>query len=244
MPWSTFGEPGHRQPTPPNQSVLSQGVDGELAARRYEPARRRTQRGHHVPVQLDQEDQCAHGDFACPASGPARTRPQAHRSAPARRAARRNPRRSCSSNRAEDTCRLLGSARITSRSDGSRSCSTVRATCRSRRATRCRSTAEPTDLATINPTCGPAPSRSADRRTCTTTSGCAVRVPCFTVAPNSDDRLIRLRAGSTARKPVAEDQAESARRPLRRRLATIPRPARVRIRNRKPCTRARRRLFG
>lgn len=35
-----------------------------------------------------------------------------------------------------------------------------------------------------------------------------------------------------------------ARRPLRRRLATIARPARVRIRNRKPCTRARRRLFG
>jgi hypothetical protein len=40
------------------------------------------------------------------------------------------------------------------------------------------------------------------------------------------------------------DQAESARRPLRRRPATIARPARVRMRRRKPCTRARRRLFG
>jgi hypothetical protein len=40
------------------------------------------------------------------------------------------------------------------------------------------------------------------------------------------------------------DQAVSARRPLRRRPETIARPARVRIRNRKPCTRARRRLFG
>ena len=40
------------------------------------------------------------------------------------------------------------------------------------------------------------------------------------------------------------DQAESARRPLRRRPDTIARPARVRIRRRKPCTRARRRLFG
>jgi hypothetical protein len=40
------------------------------------------------------------------------------------------------------------------------------------------------------------------------------------------------------------DQADSARRPLRRRFETIPRPARVRIRRRKPCTRARRRLFG
>jgi hypothetical protein len=34
------------------------------------------------------------------------------------------------------------------------------------------------------------------------------------------------------------------RRPLRRRFDTMKRPARVRIRKRKPCTRARRRLFG
>ena len=40
------------------------------------------------------------------------------------------------------------------------------------------------------------------------------------------------------------DQADSARRPLRRRPETIARPARVRMRRRKPCTRARRRLFG
>jgi hypothetical protein len=39
-------------------------------------------------------------------------------------------------------------------------------------------------------------------------------------------------------------QAVSERRPLRRRPVTIARPARVRIRRRKPCTRARRRLFG
>lgn len=39
-------------------------------------------------------------------------------------------------------------------------------------------------------------------------------------------------------------QAVNACRPLRRRPETIARPARVRIRNRKPCTRARRRLFG
>lgn len=40
------------------------------------------------------------------------------------------------------------------------------------------------------------------------------------------------------------DQAVSARRPLRRRLDTIARPARVLIRSRNPCTRARLRLFG
>ncbi len=30
-------------------------------------------------------------------------------------------------------------------------------------------------------------------------SGCTIRIPCFTVAPNSSDRLMRLRAGSTAK---------------------------------------------
>ena len=39
-------------------------------------------------------------------------------------------------------------------------------------------------------------------------------------------------------------QAVSLRRPLPRRPATMARPARVRMRRRKPCTRARRRLFG
>lgn len=39
-------------------------------------------------------------------------------------------------------------------------------------------------------------------------------------------------------------QAESSSRPLRRRAARIARPARVRMRSRKPCVFARRRLFG
>jgi hypothetical protein len=78
----------------------------------------------------------------------------------------------------------------------------VRATWRSRRATRCRSTAEPTGLAMINPRRGPLPaSRPLARRTCTMTSGCTVRIPYFTVASNSVDRLMRLCAGSTAREP-------------------------------------------
>ena len=50
--------------------------------------------------------------------------------------------------------------------------------------------------------------------------------------------------GKHRRKTRRYDQALSARRPLRRRLETTDRPARVRIRKRKPCTRARRRLFG
>lgn len=44
--------------------------------------------------------------------------------------------------------------------------------------------------------------------------------------------------------PARTDQADRERRPLRRRPDTMARPARVRIRKRKPCTRARRRLFG
>jgi hypothetical protein len=42
----------------------------------------------------------------------------------------------------------------------------------------------------------------------------------------------------------AADQAESRARPLSRRALMIERPARVRIRARKPCLRARRRVFG
>lgn len=44
--------------------------------------------------------------------------------------------------------------------------------------------------------------------------------------------------------PAPETQAVSSRRPLRRRPAMMARPARVRMRNRKPWVRARRRLFG
>lgn len=93
---------------------------------------------------------------------------------------------------------------MTTRSEPCRSSRTDRATCRSRRDTRCRSTAEPTDLPTISPRWGAVePVRSPARRRWTTMSRCAARTPCFTVASNSVDRLMRLRAGSTAEKPDA-----------------------------------------
>src|SRR6201996_3553671 len=76
-----------------------------------------------------------------------------------------------------------------------------------------------------------------------TRSGCTARVPCLTVVSKSMDRVMRFRAESTALHQDS-NQAVSERRPLRRRFDTISRPARVRIRSRKPCTRARRRLFG
>jgi hypothetical protein len=54
----------------------------------------------------------------------------------------------------------------------------------------------------INPTRGPVPSPSLPRRPWTMISGCAARMPRFSVASNSVDRLMRLRAGSTAGKPA------------------------------------------
>ena len=202
MPWSTLGEPDRGQPTPPQQAVLGQRVDRILAARRNEATCRRPQRRDHVPVQLDQRNQTPHGRGTRGADNGTRPRGRAHRSRPGDSSARRRPRRSSCSNRADGAVRLPGNARMTIWSDPWRSPRTDRATCRSRRATRCRSTAEPTDLPTISPTRGArAASRSSACRRWTTRLGCAARSPCFTVASNSVDRLMRLRAESTAKKP-------------------------------------------
>jgi hypothetical protein len=59
-------------------------------------------------------------------------------------------------------------------------------------------------------------------------------------APGESDRRSLTRAIPATRLP----QTASCWRPLRRRAARTARPARVRIRSRKPCTFARRRLFG
>lgn len=197
MPGSALGEPDHSQPTPPQQAILGQRLDRILAARRNKTTCCRPQWRDHVPVQLDYGNHTAHGHRSRRLDDP-----RAHRSRPADSSARRKPRRSSCSNRADDAVRLPGNARITSWSESWSSPKTVRATCRSRRDTRWRSTAEPTDFATISPTRGAvAPSSSPARRRCTTTSGCAARIPCFTVASNSVDRLMRLRAESTAERP-------------------------------------------
>ena len=120
-----------------------------LATRRREPTRRQPQRRDGVPVQLDDEDH-----RACRR----RTRRPRHRDAPLLDCARRKAVRSSCSSLAEIAYRLPGSARITTRSAGSNSPITVRATWRSRRATRCRCTAVPTDFDTTRPILGPSPS--------------------------------------------------------------------------------------
>ena len=114
-------------------------------------------------------------------------------------------------------------------------CSTT--TPRNLRLTLFRTTAPPTDFATTKPTRVPA--WSATGRQCTTSVPRPARTPLRIVSAKSSDRRIRRAAGSTR-----NDQADSSSRPLRRRAARIARPARVRMRSRKPCVLARRRLFG
>lgn len=196
MPWSALHQPGCSQPAPPQQAVFGQRLDGVLTTGRDEPAGRRSQRRHHMPVQLDQEDQPA----CCHRAGPAESAGhRLHRPGPVAWRIRSNPVRSCCSSRGEIACRLLGSARITTWSTSSKSGNTARATCRNRRATRCRSTAEPTDFAMINPIF--ADGAGGPCRAWITTSGCTARRPCLTVASKSADRVMRLRAGSTALTP-------------------------------------------
>ena len=78
----------------------------------------------------------------------------------------------------------------------------------------------------------------------TTRLGRAARRPRRTVAEKSRESRIRFEAGSIGRSRTRPGQAESSSRPLRRRAARMARPARVRMRSRKPWVFARRRLFG
>ena len=114
---------------------------------------------------------------------------------------------------------------------------------RSRRFTRFRVTAGPTDLATTKPTfAGLLVALSTFGTTrCVTTRDPPDRRPRRTVCRKSSAAVRRLLEDSTSgRRP----QTARLLRPLRRRADRIARPARVRIRRRKPCTLCRRRLFG
>ena len=113
-------------------------------------------------------------------------------------------------------------------------------TCRSRRDVRCRITAFPTALETTKPNRGPMVTSSASEvvsYACTTTVCDPTRRPRLIVRRNCVGDVSLYEVGST-------DYAVSFARPFLRRAATIARPARVDIRVRKPCLRARRRLFG
>jgi hypothetical protein len=113
-------------------------------------------------------------------------------------------------------------------------------TARRRRRTRLRTTAPPTALVTMKPNRAWPPSR---RTTWMTVFGVPTLRPRRTAARKSAGRVTRFDLASTC-VSLSRYYADSSVRPLRRRAARIARPARVRMRSRKPWTLARRRLFG
>jgi hypothetical protein len=118
-----------------------------------------------------------------------------------------------------------------------RSTRTSRLTERKRRRTRLRVTALPTDFVTIKPKrLGSEPGRS---RTWSTAPDVPTLRPRRTAVRKSTGRVTRFALASTRKY-----YADSSVRPLRRRAPRMARPARVRMRRRKPCTLERRRLFG
>jgi hypothetical protein len=146
-----------------------------------------------------------------------------------------------------------GRARTTTAVPAGSAASRSRTRWRSRRRTLFRITAVPTDLATTKParagevcTGAADPSTRCAKLRCTTTEPRPLRRPLRMVAAKSSRRLSRCAAASIMHPWVSNLVAQAARRvrPLPRRAERIARPARVRMRSRKPWVFARRRLFG
>lgn len=165
MPRSAFQQTHRGEPPAPDRTELGESVDCVLATGGREPTGRWPQRRNRVAVELNHEDRC-------PRDG----RPCGHLDTPERNSMRWSAVLSSCSNRVDGACRLLGNARITTRSAGPRSSRMVRAACRSRRDTWCRWTALPTALDTTRPILGPDRPAPSDR-VCTTMFGCVARVP-------------------------------------------------------------------
>jgi hypothetical protein len=143
-----------------------------------------------------------------------------------------------------------GLARNTSRLPPGSDRRYARARCLSRRRTLLRTTAGPTARLTMNPT--RAGSSSGRTSRWPEISGLPARLPSRTAALNSARCRILAAAGSIGphhpgrlgTRSVRAGQTLTRPRPLRRLAASTARPARVRMRSRKPCVLARRRLFG
>ena len=246
--------PSQRQPTSAGCPVAPEGFDGVGAAGRGEAAVRAEQGAEVAAVALDRRDE---GPDDRPR--PARLFGAAHRGLRGRRAERRAE--SSSTARAElGAAPAPAPARTTTRVPAGRSSSRSRRRWRRRREVRCRTTELPTALLTTRPAragSGEALARSAGAgsglrrppagnptgptRACTVTSERDARRPPRRTSENSAAVCRRDALGSTT---AGQAQADSSLRPLRRRPARMARPARVRMRSRKPWVFARRRLFG
>lgn len=254
-----------RQNDADGSSALAQRVDRVVRAAWVEPAARRHERRDGPLVCPNENEQPARNR---PRPRPlVRPRPPVHRPAPGPREpgpgergrrARASAESSDDASSAEVASALGGRARTTSRVPAGKSATRSRTRCRSRRLTRLRTTADPTCRETAKPTSGcpaggfvaavgapvavgSATAAVAESARWTTRWDVPARRPSRMAIRKSLDSRMRCAALSTG---SAESQAESSVRPLRRRAERMLRPARVRIRRRKPCTLARRRLFG
>jgi hypothetical protein len=127
-----------------------------------------------------------------------------------------------------------GAARTTSRLPPGSNPKYPRARCRRRRRTVFLTTAEPTALLTIKPTragSGLPPGRTSRWPD---TSWRPALLPLRVASPKSVLRRIRAAAGSMVRSRTRPRHTLTRARPFRRRAPRIARPARVRMRSRKP----------
>ena len=199
MPRPALRQPDHRQPAAAEQAVLGSASTAYWL---------HVGLNRHVGIRIGETvwrySSMRKIDDACGR----RSRDRRHqRATPVRGRVRRRAVRSSCSSRAEIACLLLGSARMTTRSPASSSSTIVRATCRSRRATRCRCTAVPTDFETTRPIRGPSPK-----------------------APSEDTQRMHDEIGLNRSHPLADRGAEvrGPRHPVPRRKhdAKIPRESR------------------
>ena len=117
------------------------------------------------------------------------------------------------------------------------------ARCRKRHLTRLRVTAFPTAPLTTKPTRVPSSRCPSSQCTAWTTSvGRLTRIPRLVVCRKSMELRILNDRGNM--RSIDQAHADRRARPLRRRAEMMARPARVRIRRRKPWVRLRRRLLG
>lgn len=262
------------QPYPARRSMNGDGLETIGTTGRLEPAPRPQQRADECAVEPDEReqqagDQPASGQVGLPRHlGRGRMLRCHDRPSVGVRASdpRRRSKRLSATSSSAARCSLRadaagGLARTTKRlplgSIGRR----LRMRCLNLRLTWFRTTAPPTALLTTKPTSG---GSSASRRfRCATRAGRPARRPRRIASANSSPRRMRDADGSTgpsstygrplvpgAARGTGHERAATGRqtvssaRPLRRRAARMARPARVRMRSRKPWVFARRRLFG
>ena len=238
-------EPPDRQPTAADGTVDPDRLERVRAARRVKPAARSEQRADEPAVTGNQPDE-----------QPRRRRPPRHRCSgarskshtapPCRRSSDRITSPSSAAKSAWLAVAACGLARNTRRLPSGSDWRYPTARWRSRRLTLLRTTAGPTARLTVKPILGGSATPSRTSRW-PTRSGRPALLPLLIEALNSARRRIRAAAGSMwhLRHPDGSaDQTLTRARPLRRRAASTARPARVRMRSRKPCVLARRRLFG